>query len=509
MGERVTPAVLTPAALIVGWQLAIWAGVLDFRYLPGPLDILMSLGTEIGDGSLAVAAAHTLGAATAASALALLLGTAFGIVLGTHPRARGYVEASVDVLRTVPAIMLVPAAVLTLGPSVDTEILLAGYAALWPMVLNTAGAVTSVHPHQVDVARTLRLGTFATIRKVILPAAAPVWLVGARLSAVLALLVTIVVEMVITPKGLGGAMVQALNALDPARMWAYALVCGLIGTLVNLGLRASYRAMLPGHPSTNPTAPVTRAPVAPLRGLLPLAAILAVWQLCAPTQSLSSPPPAQWFSALTDLTADGSLVPAIGHTLATYLAGLAVATVIGGTVGAIIGASQRMSRALSPTLDFLAAVPGAALVPVLVLLLGPNLFSGIAAVAAVVTWPILLSTATARRAIPPVRLEMSRTIGLSPRRGWCCVVLPSLTPGVLLGVRVASSLALIIALLTDIFGSGSGIGRLLIVSQQQFDAAAAWGLLLVVGCIGYLSNAALVAATRIFSAEFRQVASAG
>lgn len=466
------------------------------------------MGAQMRDGALTAAVGHTLSVTAAAAVLALVLGTGFGVALGLLPGARTWAEASIDVFRTVPAIMLVPVAVLALGPSAETEILLAGYAALWPMVLNTAGAVTAVPPHQIDVARTLHLGAFATLRKIVLPAAAPVCLVGARMSAILALLVTIVVEMVITPKGLGGAMIQALNALDPARMWGYAVVCGLVGTVVNLGLRAAYRALLPGHPSTSVSAPVTRAPVPALRGLLPLAAFLAVWQALGKPTSLSLPPPTQWFSALNKLMADGSLVPAVGHTLATYLSGLALAAVVGGSVGAVIGASQPVSRALSPTLDFLAAIPGAALVPVLVLLLGPNVVSGIAAVATVVTWPILLSTAAARRAIPPVRLEMCRTIGLSPRRRWCSVVLPSLAPGMMLGIRVASSVALIIALLTDVFGSGAGIGRLLIVSQQHFDAAAAWGLLLIVGCTGYLSNVVLAAATRVRSAEIRQVASA-
>lgn len=509
MRERLVPTVLTPAVLIVAWQLSVWAGLFDFRYLPSPLDIAISMGAQMRDGALTAAVGHTLSVTAAAGALALLVGTVFGVGLGLAPGARAWAEAPIDVVRTVPAIMLIPVAVLTLGPSAGTVVVLAGYAALWPMVLNTAGAVTSVHPLQIDVARTLHLGTLATLRKIVLPAAAPVWLVGARMSAILALLVTIVVEMVITPKGLGGAMVQALNALDPARMWAYAVVCGLIGTLVNLGFRAAYRALLPGHPSTIVSAPVTRAPVPALRGLLPLAAFLALWQICGQPTSLSLPPPSQWFTALNKLMADGSLTPAIGHTLTTYLSGLALAAVVGGSVGAVIGASQPVNRALSPTLDFLAAIPGAALVPVLVLLLGPNVVSGIVAVATVVTWPITLSTAAARRAIPPVRLDVSRTIGLSPRRRWCKVVLPSLAPGMLLGIRVASSVALIIALLTDIFGSGAGIGRLLIVSQQHFDAAAAWGLLLVVGCIGYLSNVALAAATRVFSAGIRQVASAG
>ena len=86
---------------------------------------------------------------------------------------------------------------------------------------------------------------------------------------------------------------------------------------------------------------------------------------------------------------------------------------------------------------------------------------------------------------------MSRTLGLSAWRRWAAVVVPSLTPRILLGVSVASSMAVIIALLVDILGAGTGVGRLLIESQQRFDAAAAWGLLLIVGTFGYVMSLAL------------------
>ena len=508
-------ALLVPIAAVASWQLLSWAGVLHFDYLPAPVDILGALSTEVRNGELPRAAAHTLEVVLIASALTLTVGAALGLAIGLLPRLRGWVYASIDAIRTVPAVMLIPVAVLTFGPTTTTEVLLVSYAALWPMMLTTAGAVVSVHPRQYDVARTLHLTRWDALRKMVVPAVIPVWLVGARLSVVVALLVAIVVEMVTTPKGLGGRLIQSLNALAPERMWAYALACGLIGSVLSSALRRAVRFALPGHPvATGSRPPATLVPVAPLRGLLPLAGLLLVWQAGSPPDSLTMPPPTQWLSALSGLHADGWLMPAVGHTVAVYLLGLAAATVLGGTVGVLIGASLRLDRALSPTIDFLAAIPGAALVPVLVLLLGPNLLSGVAAVAVIVAWPILLSTATARRAIPPVRLEMSRSLGMTKARQWRSVVLPSLTPDVLLGVRVASALALIIALLTDIFGAGSGIGRLVVESQQRFDAAAAWGLLLIVGGFGYLMSITLSGIAHVLEpanrrSGIRQVACAG
>jgi ABC-type nitrate/sulfonate/bicarbonate transport system permease component len=75
--------------------------------------------------------------------------------------------------------------------------------------------------------------------------------VGARLAAVIGLLVAIVAEMIMYPRGLGGGLIESLNALAPARMWAYALVCGLVGFLLNAGLRRMVRLALPGSPANS------------------------------------------------------------------------------------------------------------------------------------------------------------------------------------------------------------------------------------------------------------------
>jgi ABC-type nitrate/sulfonate/bicarbonate transport system permease component len=272
-------------------------------------------------------------------------------------------------------------------------------------------------------------------------------------------------------------------------MWAYAVVCGLLGLMLNAGLRRTVRLAFPGAPAQSSGDQPTPTPViTALRGLLPVAALLVMWQLTTSVDSLSFPPPHEWLTAIARMRDDGVLFPAIRYTLGTYALGLACAVVVGGIVGTAIGSSRVIDRALTPTIDFIAAVPGAALVPVAVLLLGSGQLSGVVTVALIVSWPILLNTATAMRSIPAVRLEMSRTIGLSRPQRWGKVIVPSLIPGMMLGVRVAASLAVIITLLVDIFGAGTGLGRLLIESQQRLDASAAWGLLLIVGVFGYLMS---------------------
>ncbi|HEX2287095.1 MAG TPA: ABC transporter permease subunit [Mycobacterium sp.] len=492
MGKRaIVPlgGLVVPLTALACWQWLKAAGVLDYEYLPSPGDVLAALVELARSGELARDLAHTLGVTVVAAATAMTLGAMLGFAIGLIPSVRRYAMASVDFLRTIPAVALLPVAVLTFGPIPSTEVLLAVYAALWPTVLHTAAGVAAVHPRQYDVVRMLHFGPLTTLRKVVIPAVVPAWLVGARMAAVVAMLVAIVAEMIMYPNGLGGGLIESLQALAPARMWAYALVCGIVGVLLNAGLRQAVRLALPGGPGhAGGDQPIPAPAVTALRGLLPLGILLIVWQLMSADTSLSFPPPDEWIQALDRLRSEGLLSAAIVHTLGTYAFGLVLAVVIGATAGMAIGASRLIDRFLTPTIDFIAAVPGAALVPVAVLLLGPSQLSGVAVVALVVSWPVLLNTAAAMRSIPLVRLEMSRTIGLSPVQRCTKVILPSLSGGVMLGVSVASSLAVIITLLVDILGAGEGIGRLLVESQQHFDAAAAWGLLLIVGGFGYLMN---------------------
>jgi ABC-type nitrate/sulfonate/bicarbonate transport system permease component len=140
-----------------------------------------------------------------------------------------------------------------------------------------------------------------------------------------------------------------------------------------------------------------------------VAALLIVWQLTTSDDSLSFPPPDEWLKAIARMHGDGALSPAVLHTLGTYAFGLMCAVIVGSAVGTAIGSSRLIDRALTPTIDFMAAVPGAALVPVAVLLLGPGQLSGVVAITLIVSWPILLNTATAVLNTA-VRLEMARTI---------------------------------------------------------------------------------------------------
>jgi sulfonate transport system permease protein len=236
--------VVTVTAL---WQLVVVAGVLEYDYVPAPDEVASALGTLVGSGELQSALGHTLGTALLASAIAIALGIVMGLAIGLSDTVRTYFLATVDVLRTVPVVALMPVALLIWGAGARTEVVVAAYAALWPILVNTAGAVRTVHPRLRDVAATFRLSRREMLLKIVVPAAAPSMLVGARLAVVSALVIAIVAEMLISSTGLGWGLVESQQALQPARMWAYAIVCGILGYLLNLCLVRAVRVALPGR----------------------------------------------------------------------------------------------------------------------------------------------------------------------------------------------------------------------------------------------------------------------
>jgi sulfonate transport system permease protein len=228
------------------WQLLVVTNVLDFSFLPAASEVATSLVDLAKSGDLASDVGHTLWVTLVASAIAMVVGVALGLAVGLVPVVRTYSMASIDFLRTLPVTAMIPAVLLIWGPTARAEIIAATYAATWQILVNTAGGVRSVHPRLRDVARTFQLSRGETVRKVIIPAAMPAILVGARLAIVTALVVAIVAEILINPEGIGWGLVEGQQALQPAITWAYAVVAGVLGYLLNALLVWGVRRALPG-----------------------------------------------------------------------------------------------------------------------------------------------------------------------------------------------------------------------------------------------------------------------
>jgi ABC-type nitrate/sulfonate/bicarbonate transport system permease component len=235
---------LTLAAVLGLWQATIAFGVVDLDYLPEPTAIASAAAADLN--GLLDASLHTLTAALTAWVIALLVGVSAGMVLGVWPPAQRLFAASIDVFRTLPVVAFVPVAVLLYGLSTKMEIAVATWSALWPILVNTVGGVQAVHPRLYEVAAVMRMSRLRRMAAIVLPAAAPLILVGARLGLALALIVTVAAEMIGNPAGLGYTIVQMQQALRPDAMFAAVLACGLLGVGLNFVLLTSAARIAPG-----------------------------------------------------------------------------------------------------------------------------------------------------------------------------------------------------------------------------------------------------------------------
>jgi ABC-type nitrate/sulfonate/bicarbonate transport system permease component len=219
--------------MAVLWQIAKDTGVITSTFLPAPTQILRAAGDLISAGTLITDVWHTLYVALAGWTIAGVLGVAIGVVLGLGESLWRYSMASIEFLRALPGIAFVPVAVLILGFSAKTELVIVVYVSIWPVLVNAIHGVRSVTPVHDDLARMLRMGRASRIRRLVLPTAMPFVLVGLQFSLALALALALVAEMIGNPAGIGHGLIMAQNTLQPAEMFAYVVTVGLLGLALN------------------------------------------------------------------------------------------------------------------------------------------------------------------------------------------------------------------------------------------------------------------------------------
>ncbi|MHB1534967.1 MAG: ABC transporter permease [Acidimicrobiales bacterium] len=238
-----------PVALVVAWQLAKSLGLVSYADIPAPSTIASATGSLLSSGALVRNVGHTLLATLGGWLLGSAFGLALGLLLGLSARAWRYSMASVDVLRALPAITFVPAAVIVFSQTLRMEMLIAAWVAAWPLVVSTVDGVRSVSAIHRDLARSLELPRWRRLLAFSLPTALPNIVIAMRLGLAAALVLAIVAEIVGNPAGIGYALVQEQQSLRPAAMFSYILVTGVLGVALNKAFLTAVR-YLPGAAPT-------------------------------------------------------------------------------------------------------------------------------------------------------------------------------------------------------------------------------------------------------------------
>jgi ABC-type nitrate/sulfonate/bicarbonate transport system permease component len=217
-----------------------------------------------------------------------------------------------------------------------------------------------------------------------------------------------------------------------------------------------------------------------------IAAFLVLWEVVSQTEIIDQrdlPPMSAAFSELWTLMGTQDFWVAFLQTVRGWALGLGIATVLAVPLGIVIGSSDIARSAFRVPTEFLRPIPSAALIPLLFLTLGTNIRSEIFLATFGAFWPIFMQTMYGVRDVDPVALETARSFGIGKRETLFRITLPSSVPYIVTGIRISSTVALILAFTAELFMGIPGLGQMVNFAQayglydQLYALAVATGFL--------------------------------
>jgi len=222
-------------------------------------------------------------------------------------------------------------------------------------------------------------------------------------------------------------------------------------------------------------------------GLLGTGVVLLLWWVTSAQSGELYYPPAKdvlqsvwsyWF--MGDGRAD------LLSSLANLGRGLGIGIVGGFVLGLLIGQVDLVRFGLTPTLEFIRAIPGTALVPFAIVIFGLGDGMKVFIVALGTLFPVLLNVIDGVRSIPRESHDTARSFGITGMTKQRSVIVPAALPRAVAGITVAIPLSLILVVTSEMRGSRDGIGSFLITASNSFDQSAVWGVIILLGALGFV-----------------------
>lgn len=172
-----------------------------------------------------------------------------GALFGSRAGVYSSVRFTVEFLRAMPPVVLIPFMLLFFGPTQEMKIILVVLGAIWPLLVQTMYGVHDIDPVVNQTAKVYRVRGRHLVVRVVLPSVTPYIMTGVRVSGVLALLLTIGSEMITSAAGLGRQIIYAQLSSSMSTMYAYIVIAGVLGVLFNVACGAAEQRVLAWHPS--------------------------------------------------------------------------------------------------------------------------------------------------------------------------------------------------------------------------------------------------------------------
>ena len=226
-------SLLLCAAVILGWSWVSAANLVSRAFLPSPERTWAALLRGLESGTMRGDLLATVERMALGWLLASVAGVALGAAVGISAGARTLLGPTLEFLRPLPASALIPVGIAFFGLTQTMVLGVICFGTLWPMLLATVQGFAGVEPRLREVAQLLHLGRWDVISKIALPNALPDILAGMRLGLTVALILSVVGEMLAGQEGLGLGILLASRSFRAPDLFAGVAMLGVVGLVSN------------------------------------------------------------------------------------------------------------------------------------------------------------------------------------------------------------------------------------------------------------------------------------
>jgi ABC-type nitrate/sulfonate/bicarbonate transport system permease component len=224
--------------------------------------------------------------------------------------------------------------------------------------------------------------------------------------------------------------------------------------------------------------------------------VLIWWAVSTQIPADGVPSPVEAARALGTLVTTGVFWAALWQTVQTFLLGILICIVVGVPLGLAIGRSRIATQSTRLSFDFLRTIPPIAILPLVLLLYGPTPIMVLVMVVLGAIWPILIQSVYAAHQTEPQLDDMARAFQITGRRQVLRIFLPGVLPFVLTGLRVGTTICLLLTVTGELLGGAPGIGSSIITAQQNLNNPQMYAYVVVAALLGLVVNAGFWAAQR-------------
>lgn len=246
--KRLAVGSLGAAVMIVLWQLSATVGPLADSPLPTALESITRAVQLLGTAEMWTATLTTMVTAVTGLLLAAVAGTLLGIGVGISPLTMHATRVPLEFLKPIPPVVILPVVVLVLGPTLQMGTFLVFFGSIFVIAMQTSAGVFDTDPVAIDTSRSYGLSRAEITRLVVLPSALPYIGTAIRVTAPMTLIIAVVAGLLGGGPGLGQSLVLAQVSGDQAGLFAYVLILGALGLIIQGLSQLAERRLLHWHP---------------------------------------------------------------------------------------------------------------------------------------------------------------------------------------------------------------------------------------------------------------------